>query len=114
MGSGDHTSGRYLAWWQISFIPTPGRGRWIPELEATLTYQGRSRTVSATPRNPVSKNKQTNIRFPGLYGKNLFLLSYLSSFLQPSVLFYFILFIFENRSYVTQAGFELLITLTIF
>jgi hypothetical protein len=37
-----------------------GRGRWISEFEASLVYRVSSRTVRATQRNLVSKNKQTN------------------------------------------------------
>jgi hypothetical protein len=36
-----------------------GRGRQIPEFEASLVYRVSSRTARATQRNPVSK-KQTN------------------------------------------------------
>jgi hypothetical protein len=35
-------------------------GRRISEFEASLVYKVSSRTVRATQRNPVSKNKQTN------------------------------------------------------
>jgi hypothetical protein len=37
-----------------------GRGRWISEFEASLVYRVSSRTVRATQRNPVSKNKTKN------------------------------------------------------
>jgi hypothetical protein len=40
-----------------------GRGRQIPEFEASLVYNVSSRTARAIQRNPVSKNqinKQTN------------------------------------------------------
>jgi hypothetical protein len=37
-----------------------GRGRQISEFKASLVYRVSSRTASATQRNPVSKNKQTN------------------------------------------------------
>jgi hypothetical protein len=37
-----------------------GKGRQISEFEASLVYKVSSRTVRATQRNPVSKNKQTN------------------------------------------------------
>jgi hypothetical protein len=36
-----------------------GRGRRISEFEASLVYRVSFRTVRATQRNPVSKNKQT-------------------------------------------------------
>jgi hypothetical protein len=39
-----------------------GRGKWIPEFEASLVYKASSRTARATQRNPVSKknkNKKT-------------------------------------------------------
>jgi hypothetical protein len=35
-----------------------GRGRWIPEFEASLDYKVSSRTARAIQRNPVSKNKK--------------------------------------------------------
>jgi hypothetical protein len=35
-----------------------GRGRWIPEFEASLVYSVSSRTDRATQRNPVSKNQK--------------------------------------------------------
>jgi hypothetical protein len=42
-------------WWRMPLIP--GRGRQIPEFEASLVYKVSSRTAKATQRNPVSKNK---------------------------------------------------------
>jgi hypothetical protein len=36
-----------------------GRGRQISEFESSLVYKVSSRTVRATQRNPVSKNKKT-------------------------------------------------------
>jgi hypothetical protein len=36
-----------------------GRGRWIPEFEASLVYKVSSRTARATQRNPVSKTTTT-------------------------------------------------------
>jgi hypothetical protein len=43
-----------------------GRGRRISEFEASLVYRVSSRTVRATQRNPVSKNKkQTNKKAKG-------------------------------------------------
>ena len=35
-----------------------GRGRWIPEFEASQVYRVSSRTARATQRNPASKTKQ--------------------------------------------------------
>jgi hypothetical protein len=32
-----------------------GRGRWIPELEASLVYRVNSRTTRTAQKNPVSK-----------------------------------------------------------
>jgi hypothetical protein len=37
-----------------------GRGRLIPEFEASLVYRVSFRTARASQRNPVLKNKQTN------------------------------------------------------
>jgi hypothetical protein len=37
-----------------------GRGRQIAEFEVSLVYRASSRTVRATQRNPVSKNKIMN------------------------------------------------------
>jgi hypothetical protein len=36
-----------------------GRGRQIPEFEASLVYRVSSRTARTTQRNPVSKNRKT-------------------------------------------------------
>jgi hypothetical protein len=35
-----------------------GRGRWIPEFEASLVYRVSSRSARATQRNPVLKNQK--------------------------------------------------------
>jgi hypothetical protein len=37
-----------------------GRGRWIPEFEASLVYRVSSRIARAIQRNPVPKNKKQN------------------------------------------------------
>ena len=50
-------------WWHTPLIPVLGRQRqWISEFKASLVYKVSSKTVRATQRNPVSKNKtkQTN------------------------------------------------------
>ena len=47
-------------WWNTYLVPAlGGRGRQISEFEDNLVYKVSSRTVRATQRNPVSKNKQT-------------------------------------------------------
>jgi hypothetical protein len=48
-------------WWCTPLIPVlgGGRGRQIPEFEASLVYKVSSRTARAIQRNPVSKKTKT-------------------------------------------------------
>jgi hypothetical protein len=48
-----------------------GRGRRISEFEASLVYRVSSRTARAIQRNPVSKNKQTNVKIQLKFFKGL-------------------------------------------
>ena len=52
-------------WWYTPLIPALGKQMWadLCEFEATLVYNGSSRTANATQKNPVlnKQNKTTTI-----------------------------------------------------